>query len=488
MSKKEADAKAEKKDSILFAKGVKKVVEKEKEPAKAPRKKKGYKKKRLFEGSVDSSNSSISLLSSKSLSATDNLVSFDTCEEMLFVGLIDSVRDETSYNQLITNISVHGAKYKTDFWEEFKTKKEEPVRRVKPKTQEEFKETLALLDDVADVLEHEQTTDSIFYRPRTECSREFVDNIEKISGQVIVQKQSIEDVANYYKMSKPEMTERIRHYLVRSGDRMVGYRKRIEDKEHNEKLIAEELRRYMNTRMGLYTTIKMMVFHLKDQFENKVDDYASTNFRLNMINVPRITKILKKRMNYRYKASYTRPPQAFNPMFMEHRVLFPMTTNKLELLGYNFIYIDEATVASDNLSTRTWQVKGQSQPLVRPGGERINMIAAYILKGKYAFMLKRGSTTSEHIAYFVDMLHKMLVDNYTEEYLNHTLFIMDNAKVHVSKRSKKHFRINGYPILTLPPYTPEYSKVENTFNLLKMILKKKNLYKKRLEYVVAHSI
>ena len=407
---------------------------------------------------------------------------------MLFVGLIDSVRDETSYNQLQMNIRINGANYKTDFWEEFKAKPEEIVRRIRPKTNEEIKATIDLLDDVADVLEHEQTTDNVFYRPRKDTSREFVDNIEKISGQIIVQNQPVEDVARYYKMSKPDMVECIRHYLVRSGDRMTNYRKRIDNKERNESIIAEELRKYMNSRAGLYTTIKMMTDYLKTVFANKVDEYADTGFRLNMINVPRITKILKRRMNYRYKASFTRPPQAFNPIFIEHRVIFPATIEKLELLGYNFIYIDEATVASDNLSTRTWQIKGQPHPLVRPGGERINVIAAYILKGKYAFMLKRGSTKSDHVMHFIDMLHETLVNHYTEDYLNHTLFIMDNAKVHVSKKSKRHFREKGYPILTLPPYTPEYNRVENTFNLLKMILKKKNLYKKRLEYVVAHAV
>ena len=303
-----------------------------------------------------------------------------------------------------------------------------------------------------------------------------------------MQNQPVEDVAKYYKMSKANMKELVRHYLVRSGDRMRGFSKRIDNKEHNEKLIAEELRKFLNSRAGMYTTVRMMRDYLRTYFGSRVDEHAGTGFKLNMINIARITKILKKRMNYRYKESFTRPPQSFDPIFIEHRALFPVTTERLGLLGYNFVYIDEASVASDNLSTRSWQIKGESHPLVRPGGERINVIAAYILKGKYAFMLKRGSTSSEHVAYFIDMLHEVLLKTYGGDYLKHTIFIMDNAKVHVSNVSKKHFRNKGYPILTLPPYTPEYNRVENTFNLLKMVLKKKNLYKKRLEYVVAHAI
>jgi len=269
---------------------------------------------------------------------------------------------------------------------------------------------------------------------------------------------------------------------------MQGFSKRVDNKESNEKIIAAALKTYLNTRAGMYTTVRMMKDYLKTYFEDKVDSYADTGFQLNMINIARLTKILKVKMDYSYKKSFIRPPQSFDLRYIEHRALFPGTTDRLDSLGYNFIYIDEASIATDNLSTRSWQMKKESHPLVRPSGERLNVIAAYVLKGKYAFMLKKGSTTSEHIAYFIDMLHEVLTRTFGEDYLKHSVFIMDNAKIHVSNVSKKHFREKGYPILTLPPYTPEYNKVENTFNLLKMILKKKNLYRKKLEYVVAHSI
>jgi len=70
----------------------------------------------------------------------------------------------------------------------------------------------------------------------------------------------------------------------------------------------------------------------------------------------------------------------------------------------------------------------------------------------------------------------------------HTLFILDNARVHVSNKARNYFRSKGIPVLTLPPYTPEFNKVEGTFNILKHALKKQNLYKKKLEYVIAETI
>ena len=354
--------KAKKRNRIKEALSQKGPAEEEKVPAKAPSKKRGRPKKpKLFEGSAASAESSYSQSASRSntpaselSAAADELVSFDYSEEMLFVGLIDSVRDETSYNQLQRSMWADAAKYQTDFWEEHKSKPVVPARSGRPKTAEEVKAAHALLDEVTEVLEHEQYTDKVFYRPRKEISKLFIDNIEKISGQLVVQGHSIEDLAKCYKMSKAEMTELVRHYLKRSGDRMRGFSRRLDNNEVNEKLIADQLKRYLNSRAGLSTTVRMMRDYLKTYFEDKVNNYAGTGFKLSMINIGRLTKILKERLNYRFKQTFTRPPQAFDPMFMEHRAMFPLTTKKLGQLGYNFIYIDEAAVAADNLSTRSW--------------------------------------------------------------------------------------------------------------------------------------
>lgn len=167
---------------------------------------------------------------------------------------------------------------------------------------------------------------------------------------------------------------------------------------------------------------------------------------------------------------------------------FPQTIENLIALGFNIIYVDECTIATDNLSTKTWVKKGSYVPLVRPTDKSINTIAAYIMKGKYAFMLKRGSTTSEHISIFFDKLHELLWDSFDERYALYTVFVLDNAKVHMSSMTKAYFKRKAISVLTLPPYTPEYNKWEGVFNILKMSLKKQNLYMKRLEHVVVDVI
>ena len=110
------------------------------------------------------------------------------------------------------------------------------------------------------------------------------------------------------------------------------------------------------------------------------------------------------------------------------------------------------------------------------------------MPAKYAFMLKKGSTKAEHVMYFFDLLHDKLVSWFGDEYITHTVFVFDNAAVHVSAKSKAYFKDKQLSVLTIPSYTPELNYVEEVFRLLKSKLKLKPMYKKRLEYLVAEAI
>ena len=148
------------------------------------------------------------------------------------------------------------------------------------------------------------------------------------------------------------------------------------------------------------------------------------------------------------------------------------------------MYVDECSVSTDNLSTKTWVQKNSFVPLIRPSNQRLNIIATYIQKGKYAFMLKKGTTKTHHVITFFEKLHAILCDTFSDDCIKYTVFVLDNARVHVSSKAKIFFKEKQFVVMTLPPYTPEFNKVEGTFNLLKTHIKKQNLYDRRIEHVV----
>lgn len=232
--------------------------------------------------------------------------------------------------------------------------------------------------------------------------------MELISNQLYVKNQSIAKVSKHLKVEKSKLKTRVRQYLGDDLSKVEAFNSKNENSEKVNLLLSNQLQAYLNNRYGLHTTLKMMIDYLKSYFAEIVDNYREIGFNLNMINRPRITKLLKDHMAYSYKTHYIRPPAAFSLKLMENRMAFPQTIENLIALGFNIIYVDECTIATDNLSTKTWVKKGSYVPLVRPTDKSINTIAAYIMKGKYAFMLKRGSTTSEHISIFFDKLHELL--------------------------------------------------------------------------------
>ena len=167
--------------------------------------------------------------------------------------------------------------------------------------------------------------------------------------------------------------------------------------------------------------------------------------------------------------------------------MFANLIKKLESIGYNMIYVDEASVCPQNITLYSWWHKQKPDPIIRSSA-RINMIAAMILPHKYAFMLKTGATKSEHIITFFELLHSKLWDFFGEEYIKSTIIIFDNASVHVSDSCRAYFKWKMLSVLTLPPYTPEQNHVEQVFKRLKTDLSKCDFSKKRLEYIVSETI
>ena len=104
---------------------------------------------------------------------------------------------------------------------------------------------------------------------------------------------------------------------------------------------------------------------------------------------------MRDHLDYTWRKWKQRAPRSLGN-FTEKRKLFADLIDRLRSLGFNIIYIDEASVWPQNVTLYSWCHKYKPNPIIRPS-TRINMIAAMIMPHKYAFMLKSRSTKSEHI-------------------------------------------------------------------------------------------
>ena len=51
------------------------------------------------------------------------------------------------------------------------------------------------------------------------------------------------------------------------------------------------------------------------------------------------------------------------------------------------------------------------------------------------------------------------------------VIIMDNARIHKSKKTRELIEQSGHTLLFLPPYSPDFNPIEKTFGLIKRWLR-----------------
>lgn len=338
---------------------------------------------------------------------------------------------------------------------------------------------------------YEQRSDfrtSKFVDPKAPSSIKFIRESKLIINHLLVQNESIEDVSKAFRIPQSNLQECMRYYFTRKDDKMKAYKNSVHIKMFKQKFISLHLEHFLKQRKGMYTPVKAMVSHLKSRFEHlsQFSDFPVLN--KSFINPKSVTKVLKTVLRYSWRANTVRAPKAYDPKNVRLRKAFPRLFAALDKIRILPIYVDECTVDPSNLSLRSWQPVGIQQPLKRVLSNRVNLIAAYITKQKVWFMVKKGSTKTYHIKRFFNLLDDKLTQLYTSEYKFYTIFIMDNAKVHVSKAARRFFKESELTVITLPPYTPELNKVERTFFYLKASLKKQDFEKSRLEKLVIDAI
>ena len=325
-----------------------------------------------------------------------------------------------------------------------------------------------------------------YFRPRTASAKRFLNNVEFIGRQLSIYDATRQSVGSFLGIEEKEFARLLRYY---SKPREFSVRKFVQkqaDKARFDSEIAEELSRFISTKVGQWITTRMMRSHLLEVFKRRLDEGAEHNFQLSTISPFNIRRILRAHLDYTWRKSKQRAPKSLGN-YTDKRRLFSNLIKKLESLGYNMIYVDEWSVWPQNISLYSWCHKYKPDPIIRPS-TRINMIAAMILPHKYAFMLKNGTTKSEHMLFFFELLHAKLCDWFGPEYVSSTVIVFDNASVHVSSQCQQYFKFKKLSVLTVPPYTPEQNHVEQVFKRLKTDLSKLNLSKKRLEYIVAETI
>lgn len=148
-----------------------------------------------------------------------------------------------------------------------------------------------------------------------------------------------------------------------------------------------------------------------------------------------------------------------------------------QALLYNkemYVWLDETGCDRRNYMRKYgYALKGQvpqcHRLLVR--GERISAIAAIATDGLVSLQLTTGTVNSD---IFYDFIRGSVIPqmNPFDGCSPKSIVIMDNCTIHHVSEVKAMFADACIPVFFLPPYSPDYNPIEETFSYVKSYLRK----------------
>ena len=133
--------------------------------------------------------------------------------------------------------------------------------------------------------------------------------------------------------------------------------------------------------------------------------------------------------------------------------------------------------------------KGEEVSIViRDSNTRFNSIAAQWETYLY-IMIKDKTSKEDDICQFLILLKRQLELTIQKDQLkNRTVLMMDNARIHRTNKVTKLIKDLKLIVFTIPPYSPELNKIENTFGIIMNKLSFKNLNIKQLKQLAIEEI
>ena len=104
--------------------------------------------------------------------------------------------------------------------------------------------------------------------------------------------------------------------------------------------------------------------------------------------------------------------------------------------------------------------------------------------------MKKGSTTTgKMFTHFIERLQIQLAKRVTKpQLMKRTIYILDNARIHKTEEVFGMINKHKMQVFSMPPYSPELSRIENTFGTLKSNISRRNLSSKTFSSILKEEI
>ena len=152
------------------------------------------------------------------------------------------------------------------------------------------------------------------------------------------------------------------------------------------------------------------------------------------------------------------------------RGLFAVKFSKQITKETLLINIDESSIDRSTKEKYSWGFKGtpiETKNVWFRGS--VSMVMAICSNGSWINFVINETINSENFVWFLKIMNSWLESNNLFGY-SRALIILDNWSIHKSSNTKSLLKKMKNLVFYIPPYTPDFSRVEMSFSLIKRLL------------------
>ena len=201
------------------------------------------------------------------------------------------------------------------------------------------------------------------------------------------------------------------------------------------------------------------------KFRNKVYEMSGRK-----PSVPIITLFMKNDLRYAYKRGNSRPMASKNKRLPYMQSIFWWRVMSRMKKGIMIANIDESAYTRVVKQNYSWLPISKSSSLInsRCVG-RASLIFWLLTNGHWIGILTNKTTDSNAFCRFLLLVRSYCLICFGIE-SSHLKITLDNAPIHVSKKTQKGAEYLGIQMITLPPYSPILAPCEWVFGMSKSTL------------------
>lgn len=204
---------------------------------------------------------------------------------------------------------------------------------------------------------------------------------------------------------------------------------------------------------------KYMEFYTKPKFSNET-----------------LRRYMRKNLGYRYKQCYLKHNRS--SQYEVTLMMINFITRYISILDekHTIIFVDETSINDHRNTKKFWTQKNGPNVKLNYGRlSTISVTGAIDSSGLLHYELNKISNTADDFIMFISNTEKLLEShkNYSDQLSKGRItVILDNSKLHTSKKTRKNLKYSKLNFLYQPCYCPQVNGIEMIWGLIKRKLSK----------------